>query len=109
VAFLFRPFGFIAPKHIYIVWLSNVSILSVPDEGYSRNVPCALNLISTFYFNIYFAQSQNIGNPKSIKVFINKNTKGPTPRKSKSLISEGHLNAHLVSRGEVNIEKAYFN
>jgi hypothetical protein len=55
-----------------------------------------------------YAQSQNIGNPKSIKVFMNKNTKGPTPRKSKSLISEGHLNAHLVSRGEVNIEKAYF-
>jgi len=23
-------------------------ILSVPDEGYSRNVSCALNLISTF-------------------------------------------------------------
>ena len=39
---------------------------------------------------------------------MNKNTKGPTPRKSKSLTSEGHLNAHLVSRGEVNIEKAYF-
>jgi hypothetical protein len=39
---------------------------------------------------------------------MNKNTKGPTPRKSKSLISEGHLNAHLVSRDEVNIKKAYF-
>jgi len=24
------------------------SILSVPDEGYSRNVSCAINLISTF-------------------------------------------------------------
>jgi hypothetical protein len=24
-------------------------ILSVPDEGYSRNALCALNLISTFY------------------------------------------------------------
>jgi len=29
-------------------WLSNLSILSVPDEGYSRNVSCALNLMSTF-------------------------------------------------------------
>ena len=28
--------------------LSNLLILSIPDEGYSRNAPCALNLISTF-------------------------------------------------------------
>jgi hypothetical protein len=26
------------------------SILSVPDEGYSRNASCPLNLISTFFF-----------------------------------------------------------
>ena len=26
--------------------------MSVPDEGYSRNVSCALNLISTFSFNV---------------------------------------------------------
>ena len=25
-------------------------IVSVPDEGYSRNTSCVLNLISTFYF-----------------------------------------------------------
>jgi hypothetical protein len=31
--------------------LSYLSILSVPDEGYSRNVLCALNLISTFYYH----------------------------------------------------------
>jgi hypothetical protein len=30
------------------IWLSNRSILSVSDEGYSRNAPCTLNLISTF-------------------------------------------------------------
>jgi len=29
-------------------WLSNIAILSVPDEGYSRIASCALNLISTF-------------------------------------------------------------
>jgi hypothetical protein len=29
-----------------IFWFSILSILSVPDEGYSRNVSCALNLIS---------------------------------------------------------------
>ena len=28
-------------------WLSNISTLSVPDYGYSRNTWCALNLIST--------------------------------------------------------------
>jgi len=28
--------------------VSNLSILRVPDEGYSRHVSCALNLISTF-------------------------------------------------------------
>ena len=27
-------------------------ILSVPDEGYSRHVSCALNLIFTFLLNI---------------------------------------------------------
>jgi len=43
---MIRSFGFIAPKKI--IWLSNVSILSVHYEAYSRNEPCALNLISTF-------------------------------------------------------------
>ena len=40
--------GFIAPKHLPIICLSNLSILNVPDEGYSRNASCALNVISTF-------------------------------------------------------------
>jgi hypothetical protein len=31
-----------------MILLSNVSILSVPDEGYSRNASCELYLISTF-------------------------------------------------------------
>jgi hypothetical protein len=31
------------------LWLSNLSTLSVPDEGYSRNALCVLILISTFY------------------------------------------------------------
>ena len=35
--------------------LSNISILSVPDEGYSRNVSWALNLISTFFFDCPFS------------------------------------------------------
>jgi hypothetical protein len=32
----------------YLIWLSNLSILRVPDEGYFRNTSCTLNLISTF-------------------------------------------------------------
>ena len=35
---------------IMIICLSNLSILSVPLEGYSRNALCAINLISTFLF-----------------------------------------------------------
>jgi len=31
-----------------IIWVSNLWILSVPDEDYSRNASCALHLISTF-------------------------------------------------------------
>ena len=36
--------GFIAPKPLNY-WLSDLSILSVPDEGYSRNASCPLTLI----------------------------------------------------------------
>ena len=57
---LFRTFGFLDPNFL-IIWLSNISVLSVPDKGYyvpdegyyvpdkgySRNVSCALILIST--------------------------------------------------------------
>jgi hypothetical protein len=40
--------GLLAPKDFENIWLSNLLIMSVPDEGYSRNVSCTLNLISTF-------------------------------------------------------------
>jgi hypothetical protein len=32
---------------ILFIWLSNLSTLNEPDEGYSRNAPCAFN------FDIY--------------------------------------------------------
>jgi hypothetical protein len=35
-----------------LIWLSNLSILSVPDEGYSRNTSFIINLISTFLFGM---------------------------------------------------------
>ena len=43
------PLVSLLPK-LEIIWLSNLSNLGVPEEDYSRNVSCALNLISTFLF-----------------------------------------------------------
>ena len=45
----FRPFCFIAPKALNYLAFQPFD-MSVPDEGYSRNALCALNLISTFYY-----------------------------------------------------------
>jgi hypothetical protein len=36
-----------APKDFYIIWLSYLLIMSIPD---SRNASCLLTLISTFIF-----------------------------------------------------------
>ena len=33
-----------------MIWPCNLSMLSVLDEGYSRNALCALNMISTLYY-----------------------------------------------------------
>jgi hypothetical protein len=41
-----------------IIWFSNISILSVPDEG-SRNASCALSLISTFVFLLFPLTNNN--------------------------------------------------
>ena len=38
---------------LYIIWLSNILALSVPDEGYSRNASCALNLIFTYLLVLF--------------------------------------------------------
>jgi uncharacterized membrane protein YfcA len=43
-------FGLLLPK-LKIILLSNLSILSVSYEGYSKNASCALNLISTFLYH----------------------------------------------------------
>ena len=46
--YVFKHCGFIAPKTINCLnWLSSLWIVSVPDEGYSRNASFALNLRST--------------------------------------------------------------
>ena len=44
----------VADFFLLIIWLSNLLILSVSDEGYSRNMSCALHLISTGFFYYYF-------------------------------------------------------
>jgi hypothetical protein len=48
--FLFIPFDLLAPKEFRFIWYSNFLTLSVPDESYSRNVSCALNMKSTSLF-----------------------------------------------------------
>ena len=40
---LFMAFYLLVTNDLYIVWLSNPVTLTVPDEGYSRNVSYALN------------------------------------------------------------------
>jgi hypothetical protein len=49
-----RSLDFIVPKYIYFIWLSNISILIVHDEGYSRKALCPLNLIINHVSSISF-------------------------------------------------------
>ena len=44
------PLVLLLQKHIYIILLSSLLILSVPDEGYSGNMSCTLNLMSILLF-----------------------------------------------------------
>ena len=54
---LYQAQGDISGYHVEALWFScsqrfftYISTLNVPDEGYSRNASCALNLMSTFLF-----------------------------------------------------------
>jgi hypothetical protein len=60
LAILFRSFSFIAPKEFYIIWLSNLSTLSVPDEGFSRNALFPHKFISTFYYEVHYIKMHNV-------------------------------------------------
>ena len=42
------PLCLLANNEYKIIWLSNILALRLPNEGYSSNALCALNLISTF-------------------------------------------------------------
>ena len=51
LAILFRPFAYtfvLLSFFTKLICLSNLLNLSVPDESYSRNVPCEINKIPTF-------------------------------------------------------------
>ena len=71
MAILLRLFGLIAPKTFLIICLFNLLTLGVPDEGYSRNAWCALNLISTFLLVILGHQRPLIAFCYSTKVDTN--------------------------------------
>ena len=43
-----RPYGLLAPKTLKLFGFPIFWFWASPDEGYSRNLFCALNLISTF-------------------------------------------------------------
>ena len=47
LAILLRPFGLWAP-----IDFLNYLVLSIPDEGYSRNLSSTLNLIATLFFQM---------------------------------------------------------
>ena len=44
------PFGLLATKNFGIIWISNLLTMSIPEEGYSRNMSYAINQMPTFYF-----------------------------------------------------------
>jgi hypothetical protein len=43
---------FLFPKSFIFFWICNLLTMNIPDEGFSRNVSCARNQISTFLLNI---------------------------------------------------------
>lgn len=47
---LFRSFGILAPKDFKVIWHSNLLIMTVPDEEYSRNASCILYSIIMLLF-----------------------------------------------------------
>ena len=62
-----RIFGFIAPKALnYLVFQSFES--SIPDESYSRNASCALNLISIclYYYHSVGTSADGVYVPEGI-------------------------------------------
>ena len=60
-----------------LIWLSNLMTMNVPDQGYSRNMSCALSFISTFLLVptmhlIMYVHSQKSEKSNTLKVFEGK-------------------------------------
>ena len=63
-----RTLGCIVSEHLVVLfpntfkifWISNLSILSVHDKGYSRKASCALNLIFTFLLHMTIEKVKTI-------------------------------------------------
>ena len=74
----------ILARHKFVIWLSNLSIFIVPDEGYSRNVSSTLNLISTFLlqFMSSFSRLQGILTKNRGKCNNTNNQEPQLPNKS---------------------------
>jgi hypothetical protein len=53
IGFPICDFSYKNMTHYVISWLSTLSVLSVPDEGYSRNASCVLNLIYDLRYYYY--------------------------------------------------------
>lgn len=66
--FPFKPLGLLAPKHFLIIWFSNLATIKVSDEGYSRNMWCAINQKSKFLFHLKIKKINEIveGNNNNI-------------------------------------------
>lgn len=43
---------FLAPRDVWIIWLSSILVLSVSDEGCHRNVPCTHSNKYAFYLSL---------------------------------------------------------
>jgi len=68
LANLFGPSGFIAPKHFLIIWLCNLSVLSVADEDYYGNALYALNLIFLLLFFLLYKNFFAGGTRRNLKI-----------------------------------------
>ena len=69
-AILFRPFGLFAPKIFEIIWFSNLLTLSIPNEGYSRNVSCTLNWMSMLLYTCTQQQSNSKINKQKYVTYL---------------------------------------
>jgi len=42
----------IAHTDVYIIWLSRIMALRIPDKGYSRDASCGLSMVSIFLLGV---------------------------------------------------------